>query len=192
MPKTKPAKKSVAKTAAVTSFLPRGYELPKPTSAYVTLEEGDNRLRILSNAAIGWEAWIDGVAHRIEGEENKFDDDSVDMGDYGPKLYHFWAFLVWNADLKKVQIWQVSQRSILSGLWNLLQQEEWGDPRNYGLIVTKTVTKKKTEYKVVGVPPKPLSEDIKAALASTTLSLDKVFAEQNEVEPSLPAKGEDF
>lgn len=162
----------------------------------MSLDEGDTRLRILSPAVIGWEAWIEGKAHRVEGEENPFDESTVDMGDYGKaKLYHFWAFLVWNADLKKVQIWQVSQRGILSGLWNLLQQEEWGDPREYGIIVTKTVTKKKTEYKVVGVPPKPLTEEIKKALAATTVSLDKVFEEVAEVddEPVVQvAKGDDF
>ena len=162
----------------------------------MSLEEGDTRLRILSPAVIGWEAWIDGAAHRVEGSDNPFDEATVDMGDYGkPKVYHFWAFLVWNADLKRVQIWQVSQRSILSGLWNLLQQEEWGDPRNYGIIVTKTVTKKKTEYKVVGVPPKPLTEDVKKALAATSLSLDKVFEEagDEEIEPVVQTgKGEDF
>jgi len=118
------------------------------------------------------------------------------MGDYGkPKVYHFWAFLVWNADLRKVQIWQVSQRSILTGLWNLLQQEEWGDPRNYGIIVTKSITKKKTEYKVVGVPPKPLSAEIEKALLSTTLSLDRVFEEapDEDAEPVITVgKGDDF
>lgn len=193
----KSAKKAPAKKAAPTvrgSFLPDGYELPKPQSQFVALEEGDNRLRILSRAVVGWEAWMDGEAVRIEGEENTFDVDNVDTGDYGKKLYHFWAFIVWNADLKKIQIWQVSQRSILSGLWNLLQQEEWGDPRNYGIIVTKTVTKKKTEYKVVGVPPKPLTEEVKKALADTNLTLEKVFAEEPvEVEPEVQiAKGDDF
>ena len=70
-----------------------------------------------------------------------------------------------------------------------------GDPRNYGLIITKTVTKKKTEYKVVGVPPKPLSDEVKKALAATNLSLDKVFEEVTEEadEPVVQtAKGNDF
>ena len=176
-------------------FLPAGYELPKPTSSYLELEEGDTRIRILSAAEIGWEAWIDGVAHRAPGEDCPFNESEVDAGKFGPSLTHFWAFLVWNDTLKKIQIWQVKQRGILTGLWNLLQQEEWGDPRGYGIIVTKTVVKQKKEYKVVGVPPKPLSDQVKRALAETTLSLDKVFEEapEEDAEPvAQTAKEDDF
>ena len=67
-------KKSLSTLVKNSSFLPRGYELPKPESQYVSLEEGDTRLRILSPAVIGWEAWIDGVAHRTEGADNPFDE----------------------------------------------------------------------------------------------------------------------
>lgn len=195
MPTKKSAKKQPTKIARGSAFLPSGYELPKPTSSYLELEEGDTRIRILSPATIGWEAWIDGVAHRAEGEDCPFDESEVDTGKFGPSLQHFWAFLVWNDTLKKIQIWQVKQRGILTGLWNLLQQEEWGDPREYGIIVTKTVTKAKNEYKVVGVPPKALSEQVKKAMAETTLTLDKVFeaASEQEDEPVIQTgKGDDF
>jgi hypothetical protein len=160
-------------------FLPAGYELPKPESTFLTLEEGENRLRILSRAVVGWEAWIDGEPKRAEGQDNPFNPDDVDFDEkyQRPNMSHFWAFIVWNANTKKIQLWQVAQRSILSGLWTLLQQEEWGDPRGYGIIVTKTVTKKKTEYKVNGIPHKPISADITKALETTTLSLNKIFDE---------------
>lgn len=180
--KTKAVKKTAAKVHPALrnggAFLPAGYELPKPESKFVQLEEGQNRLRILTPAAIGWEAWIDGEAQRLPGQENPFDIDQVDEGDYGKKLYHFWSFVVWNFDTKKVMLWQVSQRGILTGLYGLLQTEEWGDPREYNIIVTKTVNKRKTEYKVNGVPPKPLTEEIKKALASSTLTTEALFDER--------------
>lgn len=177
--------------AARGSFLPAGYELPKPESKFVTLEEGQNRLRILTPAAIGWEAWIDGEAQRLPGQENPFDIDEVDEGDYGKKLYHFWAFVVWNFDTNKIQLWQVSQRGILTGLYDLLQAEEWGDPREYNIIVIKTVNKRKTEYKVQAVPPKPLTENIKAALAASNLSTDDLFKEEAEDETEPVAAADD-
>lgn len=172
------------------SFLPAGYELPKPESSYLTLEEGENRIRILSRAVVGWEAWFDGEPKRMEGVDNPFNPDDVDFDEkyQKPNMSHFWAFIVWNVNEKKVQIWQVAQRSILSGLWTLLQQEEWGDPRGYGIIVTKTVNKKKTEYKVNGIPHKPITAEVTKALESSTLNLEKIFETTVEVEEAPAGK----
>lgn len=196
MPAKKPAKKAPVRKASIgVSFLPTGYELPKPDSQFFTLQDGDNRLRILSPAVVGWEAWFDGVPKRAEGQENPFDPELVDFDEkyQKPNMSHFWAFIIWNADEKKIQLWQVTQRSILTGLWTLIQQEEWGDPRGYGIIVTKTVNKKKTEYKVNGVPHKPLSEEIKKALAASNVRLEKLFEEAVEEEPeTVPTVGDDF
>lgn len=150
----------------------------------------------MSTAVVGWEAWFNKQPKRAEGVDNPFNPDEVDYDEkyQRPNMSHFWAFVVWNADQKKVQLWQVSQRSILTGLWTLLQAEEWGDPRSYGIIVTKKKNGTKTEYQVNGVPPKPLTEEIKKAYATTTIKLEKIFEEHAEDgdAPIVAAGGNDF
>jgi hypothetical protein len=78
------------------SFLPEGYELPKADSVYLSLEEGDNRIRILTQAIVGWEGWKDGVSKRVMGFENPFSVDDVDFDEKykKPMFAHFWGFIV--------------------------------------------------------------------------------------------------
>lgn len=55
---------------------------------------------------------------------------------------------VYNHTEKKVQLWNVSQVSIMKELKRLSKDEDFGDPREYDIKVTKVVSSSKTEYKV--------------------------------------------
>ncbi len=145
-PKSTAAKRTPTKIVRESeAFIPEGYELPKGDGYFLELKDGENRLRILTAPVFGWQACIDGEWQFVEGRENPFTSDTIDISEkYGtPQLAHFWAVIVWNADEQKVQLWKITQRGVLSGLYSMYSQKEWGDPRNYGIVVTKTVSKKK-------------------------------------------------
>ena len=45
------------------TFLPETYELPQSAGGYMKLQQGENKLRILSKPIIGWLDWKDKVPH---------------------------------------------------------------------------------------------------------------------------------
>ena len=55
---------------------------------------------------------------------------------------------VYNHTDKKVQLWNISQVSIMKELKRLSKDEDFGDPREYDIKITKVVAATKTEYKV--------------------------------------------
>lgn len=156
------------------TFLPEGYEPPKATSKYLTpskIEDGKTaRFRIMSSPILGWEYWDkqtkDHKPVRLpyteaslavaqeEASKNKEQDDQ--------RVNHFWIMIVWNYDTKNLEVCEITQKTILSTMRNLLADEEYGSPKNYDLKITKKKEKDKTTYEVTpGVPKEAPEEAIK-------------------------------
>lgn len=175
---------------SVTSFLPDDYELPKSDSVFMDIQEGDNKIRVMSPAVFGWEGWKDGQPTRYPGVENPFTEDDVDFDERfkKPNYSHFWGFIVWNFADKKIQILQISQRGILKDLIKLVRSEDWGDPRNYSIVITKTVTKQRTEYKAQATPPKPISAEVLQAYKDSTIKLEQLFDNGEEEKETAKPK----
>lgn len=68
-----------------------------------------------------------------------------------------------------VQILEVTQATIQSAIANLVSSQEWGNPREYDITVTRKGSKLDTEYTVQPSPHKTLSEDIKREFESKKL-----------------------
>lgn len=122
------------------------YGIPQ-TGKYARIEEGENTFRILGSfrektAIQGLLYWktVEGKRKPIrvpkgtnipasELEINKFGE--IDQ----PKF--FWAFPVWNYEAKAVQILEITQKTILRPLQRSIENEKWGDPREYDIIITR-------------------------------------------------------
>ena len=170
----------------MSDFFKKGedYEIPN-ISNYMRFEEGDNRFRILGafseNTAIkGIEYWktVDGkrVPVRLqtnqsvpveELEVNQFGDPDV------PK--YFWALPVWNYQDKRVQILEITQKTILNFVKKQIENPKWGDPRNYDFVVTRTNNKGKTEYTVSNDPKEKLFDDIQKVYKSMYINMHALF-----------------
>lgn len=175
----------------IDSFLPNDYEIPPSQSEYMKLKDGDNRIRILSSAIIGWEWWVDvtdesgaqlrkpkrarmGVGIPID-DLNK---DEVDPAD----VKHFWAFVVYNYDDKQVQILQITQKTIQNEIKKLSKDADWGTPKGYDLVITRTGKKLLTKYQVQPKPAKPVSEEIIKEYERKSINLEKLYDGENPFE----------
>ena len=156
------------------------------TSKYMQFEEGDNRFRILGSfkdktAIQGIEYWktIDGKRqpiriHRDESvpvgelELNKFGEPDV------PKF--FWAFPVWNYDVKQIQILEITQKSILRAIKKVIDNPKWGSPMDYDFIVTRIEEKGKTTYTVTNDPKEDLDKAILKVYKVLNLNMDALFS----------------
>jgi len=167
------------------SFLPPDYKVPAGQNNYMKFTTGENIFRILSNPIIGWEWWTD--EHDQEGKEIRtphraHDYESVPVSavdEEGRGVKHFWAMIVWNYQDKKIQILEITQKGIQRAIHALEKSKGWGDPKGYDISVTRIGEKLDTEYSVMPIPPKPLSDEIRSAYKNTSINLEALYEGKN-------------
>src|SRR5579862_6414911 len=152
------------------SSLPEGYVEPKSNSKYLKLEQGENRIRILSKPIIGWEDWKDKKPYRYR-ESNK-PEKSLDPT---KPFKHFWSFVVWNYKSQAIEIFHVTQATIRTKIGNLSKDQDWGSPFYYDIKITKEGNDKETKYEVSPSPKRELSVEIKESFDKTPIDLDEMF-----------------
>jgi hypothetical protein len=153
----------------MTDFLPENYETPQGGANYMKLQDGENRIRILSKPIIGWQDWKDKTPYRFRMNA-KPDKPLSDK-----PIKHFWAFIVWNYNLKAVQILEVTQASIQKDITNLNRDADWGAPFSYDLKIIKKGKDLDTEYATTPSPKKDLTDEIKKAALDKPAFLDAMF-----------------
>lgn len=151
-------------------FLPEGYEVPAAQSPYLNkFPKGQTRIRPMGSVTLGYEAWKTekGDDGKDKNKVYRFDMKSKpkNVKEFKDgKCTHFWAFPVYNYDLKQVQIAIISQKSIQEEIHGLVMDPSWGSPvgpDGYDLVITrKGETKNDTEYSLRPAPKEKLSEDI--------------------------------
>jgi hypothetical protein len=140
------------------SFLPTGYKDPSGGSNYMTFAQGANKIRLISDAVMGWEYWteIDGKRRPIRVQSLK--DVPVEFRNpvdpkNNPKF--FWAMAVWNYAEEKAQLLQIKQSTIRGMIESFYNNPDWGDPKEYDITITKKGEDLATEYSAVPSPKKP-------------------------------------
>ena len=169
------------------------YNIPS-TSRYMRWQDGDNRFRILGafsegTAIQGIEYWktIDDTRkpvriHRTESvpveelELNKFGEPDI------PKF--FWAFPVWNYAEKKVQILEITQKTILNYIKKVIDNPKWDDPRDYDFIVTREKQGEKTVYTVTNDPKEKLDKSIIDIYLDTPIRIGALFTGEDPFKDS--------
>lgn len=152
----------------MSEFLPEGYEAPQGGSAYTKIQDGENKIRILSKPVLGWLGWENKVAHRFrmnQKPEKKFDQ----------PLKHFWAFLVWNYNENAIQIMEITQATIQRSIADLSKNEDWGPPFEYDIKIFRKGKDLSTEYSVMPSPKKPITDEIKKAGLDRPAYLEALF-----------------
>lgn len=158
-------------------FLSKGYKVPETPSDYMRFQQGANKFRVLSNAVVGYEYWnIDNKPVRLKEYPNYIPEDARPNKDGAldnPK--HFWAFVVYNYNTERVQILEITQKGIMDTIYNLNNNEDWGDPKEYDITVNRKGESLETKYDTQPSPKTELTEKIKKAHAAKKVDLDALF-----------------
>ena len=152
------------------SFLPEGYEAPKGNSDYMKFEQGENKFRILSQPIVGWEDWEDKKPIRFP--MNMKPEKPINPNQ---SIKFFWAMIVWNRKEEKIQILEITQRSVQSPIELLAKDSEWGNPFGYDIKVTKTGEKMDTEYSVNPSPQKKVEKEVIEAFKAKPCFLKALY-----------------
>lgn len=152
------------------NFLPENYQAPKGSNNYMKLQDGENRIRVLSQPILGWEDWVENkpVRYRMDQRPAKSHD---------PKkpVRHFWAFIVWNYKEEKIQILQITQATIRNSIEALCKDEDWGEPYFYDLKIFRKGEGVDTEYMINPVSHRPVDKQIMDAFNEMPINLDALF-----------------
>jgi len=152
----------------------------KDGSGYMKFKVGANKFRILSEPIMGWEYWTeDSKSIRVHEYPSTIPAD-IRKGE-APKF--FWAFVVWNFTTKAVEILEITQRTIIEPMQELIGSEEWGDPTGYSITVNRSGSdKESTTYSVVPSPAQATPAEVLQAYKDKPINLDALFDGGNPFE----------
>ena len=173
------------------NFFEQGHEIPDRRNQFMKFVQGKNRIRFIGNPVSGFVFFgktkrDDGTEtvkpYRRRESEGEFSleemiDRDVRMkpdGEIEGQKY-FVMGLVYNYQKAKLQVLEITQKSILKALKSYVESEEYGHPSGYDLTIEKKGDGLSTEYTVVVSPPKPLSSEIENLIGETSCDLQKIF-----------------
>lgn len=109
-------------------FLPDDYKAP--VGNYTKLESGENTIRVMSSAIVGYVYWTqDDKAVRLRKEPLATPPDIRVKDGKKDRVKHFWAFVVWNVEGRKLQILELTQASIQGAIKAYVQNKKWATRR---------------------------------------------------------------
>lgn len=151
-------------------FLPESYVAPRSNGSYTKLNNGSNKLRILSAPILGWEDWVDKSPIRY-----RMDEKPATWHDASRPGKHFWAVLIWNYQEERVQIFHITQGSIRKSIEELSKDSDWGAPFFYDIKITREGEGLKTKYTVNPLPHKVVDPVIEESFKNSSCNLDALF-----------------
>lgn len=169
-------------------FLPEGFSLPV-TSNYMKFKEGNNTFRILDKAIVGMEFWKlkeDGSGKTpVRRKMNELIMESeLETDKEGNKVSakFFMVFPVYNYSDKKIQILELTQKTLISAIKGYNDNPKWGNPINYDVTVTRTGQGKETEYLIDHDPKEEMDKEILKQYKAMNINLDALYVGGNPFE----------
>ena len=140
------------------------------SASYMKLENGDNKVRIISKPIAGYVEWIDDKPVRTpmsDGEPEATDDEKP------PKKFIAVALIDQEDDT--VKILEVTQQSIIKPIRTLANNPDWGNPFTYDINIHKSGEGLKTKYVVTPSPKKALSKEAIKNAGAKPCALEQLF-----------------
>lgn len=162
------------KEKPMNQYLPDGFEHMKTARPYLRLSqipEGDGaRIRFVCRPIAGWLDWKDSRPMRFRPNEKP-----KSPADPAKPIKGFWAVYVWDYGQNGLFVMEITQASVLKSLAALASDPDYGDLTGYDLKFKKEGSGKETRYSVMPLPPKPLGESIKKAIAGSPVRLEALY-----------------
>src|SRR5258705_1009638 len=126
-------------------FLPEDYKAP--VGNYTKLEVGENTIRVMSSAIVGYSYWTqDDKSVRMRKEPLAIPADIRVKDGKKERVKHFWAFVVWNVEARKLQIPELTQAPIQGAIKAYGLIKKGGDPKDYVITISLESSGWETEY----------------------------------------------
>lgn len=155
------------------AFIPEDYKPPTGGGGFTKLEDGDNRLRILSSPLMLWICWNDGKVSRVPFSQPK----PAKGSGQKDSVKHGWGLIVYNYKTESIEVFELDKQDIIAALTQYSKDPDWGHPKNYDVVINKSGSGMETEYKFIAKPAKPVTDEIKVAYTENPIDLSKLLEE---------------
>ena len=144
---------------------------PAKGNKYMKFQEGENKLRILSNEIMGWVYWTeaDGKKSPVRVTIDEFK--NVDR-ELQAESKFFLAFLVWNYKTESAEVLEITQKGIQNAFAVLEHDSDWDDLKSFDIVITRHGEGLETEYQT---NPKPKKAFDKKGKDIPTVHLEALF-----------------
>ena len=145
----------------------------------------------------GYESWEDYVKdngeqgkrpHRMKkAEGERLPKDFIDLDRNGEPQY-FWSVVVWYEG--EIVVYTIKQKTIMHKIILLTEDEEdFGDPRGYDIVVTRYKESGNIKYDVRAKPRKPATQEMLDAVKEAQIDLQALFIKDENGITSLSPFG---
>ena len=160
------------------STIPDDFEPQSGVSNFLKLTPGKHRIRILSGAVAGYEWWED----TPEGgrKPKRIALDGNPPVEYAESVRKFLAFPIYNYELSKIQVMEITQASIQKELKALEKDPDWANLIDFDLEIERTGNDKNTtRYRITPKPKSEMSKEVQKAAEAGLPVLDALFKGQD-------------
>lgn len=167
-------------------FVDPSYEAPSSGGGYTTIEQGDNRFRILSSPLMVWVIWNDGKPLRVPYNKDK--KPTLPTGE-NPSVKHAWLLIVYNYKTESIEVMELDKMTVIRPLLTHAQDPDWGHPKHYDVVIKKEGSgKDNTKYSFIAKPKSEVIQEIKDAYFDTPIDLEELLKPDGN--PFLPKPGD--
>lgn len=154
------------------TFLPVDYKVPT-SSNYLKLTEGEHTFRVLTSAVVGYEYF--NTENKPIRSKEPFAEMPEDIKT-GGRINPFWAFVIYNYNDKRIQLLEITQKSIMLPIKALVDNKKWGNPKGYDITITRKGTgMQDTEYTVMPNPHSEIPPEVVSAFMAKKINLEALF-----------------
>ena len=149
------------------------YKPAQGGNTYFKFKQGANKFRVVSDIETGYVFWtIDNKPVRSLKRPETVPENIKPDG----KIKDTWVCLVYSFDEDAVQIMEVTQMTIIQAMFDLENNEDWGDTKKYNITITRTGEGMDTSYTVMPGKMEDLPEDAQKLVENTDLTLDEMWS----------------
>lgn len=100
----------------------------------------------------------------------------VKPDDNGDRLAKFFLCgICWDYSTETFRVIEITQKGIIGEIHKYLADEDYGDPTQYDISITRTGSGLETKYEVVMKPPKPPAASLQAKFEALDWDLNRLF-----------------
>ena len=145
--------------------------------------QGEVRIRTIGKGIQGWGTWVEkegfenGVPMRFEKKPAEPPANRRINKDGQPApMKFFMAMPVWNYEAGEIQILELTQKSLQKSLLGYIaDKEDWGNPNEFDIKISRKGESLQTEYTLKAVSKKPVAKEIVEAYEEAGVNIRALY-----------------
>ena len=141
--------------------------------SYMKLQQGKNSFRIVGCQDDG--GFITGMLGWGTNKPFRWKVGEEAPGNFEERPKEFFAMKVFNYAEERVQVLEITQKTLKDSLVSYCEDPDWGDPRGYDIDIIRNGEGLETSYAMVAKPHKKMTEEQRQVCIDTKVDLHALY-----------------